>query len=245
VGAIHYRRVLAKNSIRLVASNTRGDVHVCQDDPEAKFAIAICQATHGPGLRVAACCGTLLPKGESVTEPSRDFYDEVQRRGGHFRERAFEFDKLAVGYSQKGFETLTYLNGGALVALPAALAFFKADIPRASIIWTGGAFIVGLTLVVVAQIMAFFTMAKRGEAEAFRYNEQRALVGALTDPARKADADKSLAAAESRRICSNRIRIAGLVFFVLSLLAFIIGCAKGGLAVMAAKEKIQVQINAE
>jgi hypothetical protein len=41
VGAIHHRCVLAKNSIRLVASNTRGDVHVCQDDPEAKFAIAL------------------------------------------------------------------------------------------------------------------------------------------------------------------------------------------------------------
>jgi hypothetical protein len=40
VGAIHHRCVLAKNSIRLVASNTRGDVRVCQDDPEAKFAIA-------------------------------------------------------------------------------------------------------------------------------------------------------------------------------------------------------------
>jgi hypothetical protein len=39
VWAIHHRCVLAKNSIRLVASNTRGDVHVCQDDPEAKFAI--------------------------------------------------------------------------------------------------------------------------------------------------------------------------------------------------------------
>jgi hypothetical protein len=31
---------LAKNSIRLVASNTGDDVHVCQDDPKAKFAIA-------------------------------------------------------------------------------------------------------------------------------------------------------------------------------------------------------------
>jgi hypothetical protein len=77
-------------------------------------------------------------KGDARTESPRDFYDGVERRGGAFREMAFEFDKLAVAYSQKGFETLTYLYGGALVALPAALAaFFKADIPRASIILTG------------------------------------------------------------------------------------------------------------
>jgi hypothetical protein len=50
VGAIHHRCVLAKNSIRLVASNTRGDVHVCQDDPEAKFAIMPISAAHGVQL---------------------------------------------------------------------------------------------------------------------------------------------------------------------------------------------------
>jgi hypothetical protein len=41
---------------------------------------------------------------KAVTEPPPDFYDEVGRRGSHFRERAFEFDKLAVSYSQKGYE---------------------------------------------------------------------------------------------------------------------------------------------
>jgi hypothetical protein len=105
-----------------------------------------------------------------MTEPPHDYYDEVERRGASFRDQAFEFDKLAVGYSQKGFETLTYLNGGALVALPAALAFFKADIPKVSIISTGAAFIIGLLLVVLAQLMAFFTMAKRGEAQEPRYH---------------------------------------------------------------------------
>jgi hypothetical protein len=182
---------------------------------------------------------------KAVTEPPPDFYDEVGRRGSHFRERAFEFDKLAVSYSQKGFETLTYLNGGALVALPAALAFFKADIPRASIISMGSAFIAGLLLVVLAQMMAFFTMAKRGEAEALRYSEQIHRVAALTVPDRQADAEKTFAASERRRINSNRFRLAGLAFFVGSLLAFIIGCTLGAVAVVDAKEKIEVKINAE
>jgi hypothetical protein len=162
-----------------------------------------------------------------VTTP-RDFFDEVDRRGGRFRERAFEFDKLAVAYSQKGFETLTYLNGGALVALPAALAFFKTDIPRASIIWTGGAFIIGLLLVVLAQMMAFFTMAKRAEAETLRYNEQFDRVAALTEPNRKIEAERAFVESERRRAHSNRFRHVGLVCFVGSLLAFILGCSLGG-----------------
>jgi hypothetical protein len=45
--------------------------------------------------------------------------------------------RFAIEYSKKGFETLTYLNGGVLVALPAALAFFKADVPASNIIAVG------------------------------------------------------------------------------------------------------------
>jgi hypothetical protein len=175
-----------------------------------------------------------------MTEPPRDYYDEIERRGGQYRDRAFEFDKLAVAYSQKGFETLTYLNGGALVALPAALAFFKADIPKASIIGVGGAFIAGLLLVVVAQIMAFFTMAKRGEAQELLYYEQAHWVAAKTEPGRQADARKSFADSESRRVRSNQVRVVGLVCFVASLLAFIVGCYLGAMAVVNAKEKIEV-----
>jgi hypothetical protein len=175
-----------------------------------------------------------------MTEPPRDFYDDVERRSGHFRERAFDYDKLAVAYSQKGFETLTYLNGGALVALPAALAFFKTDIPKIGIILTGGAFIIGLLLVVLAQIMAIFAMAKRGESQALRYDEHINRVAAVTHPDRLADAERYFAASELRRIASNQLRIVGLVFFVLSLIAFVIGCSFGALAVVTAKDKVEV-----
>jgi energy-coupling factor transporter transmembrane protein EcfT len=169
-----------------------------------------------------------------MTEPSRDYYDEIDRRGSIHREAAFEFDKLAAAYSQKGFETLTYLNGGALVALPAALAFFKADIPTRSIIAIAASFIIGLLLVVLAQVMAFFTMAKRSEAQEFRYNEQIHLVAG-----RQSDAQKSFATSESRRVGSNLFRRAGLVCFFLSLFAFIFGCSLGAMAVTAAKDKVE------
>jgi hypothetical protein len=88
-------------------------------------------------------------------------------------------------------------------------------------------------------------MAKRGEAEALRYNERIDRVAALTAPDRKADAGKNFAASERRRISSNRFRLAGLAFFIGSLLAFIIGCTLGATAVVAAKEKIEVKINAD
>jgi|SRR5665213_1852736 len=179
---------------------------------------------------------------ESPRDHYRDYHEDVERRGGMFREASFEYEKLAIGYSQKGFETLTYLNGGALVALPAALAFFKADIPRASVILTGGAFIIGLFLVVVAQLMAFFTMAKRGEAEALRYTEQAHRVAALTDPARQADAEAAFAESNRKLIRSNRIRFAGLAFFIGSLVAFVFGCSLGAMAVVTAKDRIQTTI---
>jgi hypothetical protein len=134
----------------------------------------------------------------TVTEPTPDFYDEVERRGAHYRDSALEFNKLAVAYSQKGFETLTYLNGGALVALPAALAFFKTDVARISIILVAAAFILGLLLVVLAQLMAFFTMAKRSESQELRYHEQVHRVAAQSDPERNRDAQRSFEDSEGR-----------------------------------------------
>ena len=67
----------------------------------------------------------------------------------------------------RALQLLTYLNGGALVAIPTALAFFKADVGRLDVLWTAGAFVLGLFFAVLAQGAAFFTMAKRAEAATF------------------------------------------------------------------------------
>jgi hypothetical protein len=176
------------------------------------------------------------------------FYEDFEKRGGPFRDQAFEFDKLAVDYSRKGFQTLTYLNGGALVAIPTAMAFFKADVAKLEILITAGAFILGLLSVVVAEICAFFTMAKRAEGQdAFRW-EQFNLVAALTLPNQTPlNIDYSTKAAERHAIGEQRNRtsdvwrLVGLVFFAASLVAFVGGCLSGGLAVMAAKEKVETR----
>ena len=65
---------------------------------------------------------------QRVDRLSSKFYEDFEKRAAPFRDRSFEYEKLAVDYSHKGFQTLTYLNGGALVAIPAAMAFFKADV---------------------------------------------------------------------------------------------------------------------
>jgi hypothetical protein len=81
---------------------------------------------------------------QRVDRVDNKFYEDFNKRDAPFRERAFEYEKLAVAYSEKGFQTLTYLNGGALVALPTAMAFFKADVTRSDVMCTAAAFIVGL-----------------------------------------------------------------------------------------------------
>jgi hypothetical protein len=174
------------------------------------------------------------------------FYEDFEKRGGSYRDRAFEYERLATDYSHKGFQTLTYLNGGALVAIPTAMAFFKADVAKREILITAGAFILGLLCVVIAEVCAFFTMAKRAEGqEEFRW-EQFHRVAALMYPHQTpANADNFAKAGnrhnagDRKQRTSNIWRLVGLAFFAGSLVAFVAGCGWGALAVMAAKENVE------
>jgi len=178
-----------------------------------------------------------------VEELDCKFHELVGKRADHHRARSFEFEKLTVEYSHKGFQLLTYLNGGALVAIPTALAFFKADVGRSEVLLTAGAFVAGLLFVLLAQVAAFFTMAKRSEASSFYASEQFQRVAAHQYPhqsaeclARISDADKDRANALARTASSNVWRQVGLAFFFLSLAAFVAGCGWGAWVVILAKE---------
>ena len=178
-----------------------------------------------------------------VEDLDSKFHEFVGKRADHHRARSFEFEKLTVEYSHKGFQLLTYLNGGALVAIPTALAFFKADVGRIDVLWTAGAFVAGLLFVLFAQVAAFFTMAKRAEASAFYASEQFQKVAAHQYPhqsaeslARITDAETDRTNALARIASSNVWRLTGLVFFFLSLAAFIAGCGWGARVVILAKE---------
>lgn len=165
------------------------------------------------------------------------------KRGEPHRGRSFEYEKLAVEYSHRAFQLLTYLNGGALVAIPTALAFFRADVARSDVLLTAGAFVAGLVLVLLAQGCALFTMAKRAEASMFSYHEQFNRAVALQNPshsqayADRMSASRNDSAMGSTRLArSNKSLTSALILVSLSLVAFLIGCGWGAWVVLLAKE---------
>ena len=178
-----------------------------------------------------------------VEDAESKFHEQVNKRGEPYRARAFEYEKLAVEYSHRGLQLLTYLNGGALVAIPTALAFFKADVGRADVLLTAGAFVLGLFFVVLAQVAAFFTMSKRAEASTFFSSEQFQRVAAVQHHHQSPQFAERMTAADSDRVIgSKRIfwsdisRLVGLAFFGISLAAFVAGCGWGAWVVILAKE---------
>ena len=180
---------------------------------------------------------------QRVEQIDSKFFDDFGKRGSPHAQQSFEYEKLAVDYSHKGFQTLAYLNGGALVAIPTAMAFFKADVSKADILITAGLFVLGLLFVVFAEGTAFFTMTTRSEAHAFFLWEQFQRVAALQFHQGSAPkAERSNAAAEQRNLASKRLgrsnvyRWAGIICFALSLVGFIAGCIWGAVTVMAAKQ---------
>ena len=132
------------------------------------------------------------------------FFENFEKRAGPHRDRGFDYEKLAVDYSNKGFQNLTYLNGGALVAIPAAMAFFKADVPKTDIMWTAVFFIAGLLAVVLAQGAAFFTMAKRSESQENYKNEQFNRIAALSFNHESPYHVERLGVADTERAAGNR-----------------------------------------
>lgn len=178
-----------------------------------------------------------------IEEIDTKFYEQVNKRGEPHKSRSFEYEKLAIEYSHRGLQLLTYLNGGALVAIPTALAFFKADVAREHVLLTASAFIVGLLFVVLAQVAAFFTMAKRSEASMFSSHEQFNRIAAFQNPTQSTEYATWMAAATSdgktaleRLNCSDAWRQVGIAFFGLSLIGFVIGCGWGARAVLLANE---------
>jgi hypothetical protein len=187
---------------------------------------------------------------QRVERIDNKFYEDAEKRGGPFRSLSFEYEKLAVDYSNRGFQTLTYLNGGALVAIPTAMAFFRADVAKSDVLLTAGLFIAGLFFVVLAQGAAFFTMAKRGEAHARLAWEQFHRVAALGYPHQStANTDSLSSAAQQHTDANARLRrsdiyrIAGLICFGASLIAFVIGCGWGASTVLAAKDRAETSID--
>jgi hypothetical protein len=79
--------------------------------------------------------------------------------------RCLSYEELAVEFATSALRASAYLNGGGLIAIPAAVALFKADVSetiglllRAAACWG-----LGLLLVTIAYALGFYAMARRAE----------------------------------------------------------------------------------
>jgi hypothetical protein len=178
---------------------------------------------------------------KTETEHRRQYFDGVSSMVDRHRRRAFEYEKEAIEYSKSAFTALTYLNGGGLLAMPTAVALFHANIETAKplLVHSGALYIIGLLCVVGAQGSAFFTMARRSEAEQFFSYEQKLLVDLTFYPDRYNAAEvHTIASTEKAKgnllvDKSNVHRAIGLFLFWASLAAFICGSAVSSLGLLA------------
>jgi hypothetical protein len=108
------------------------------------------------------------------------------------------------------------LNGGALVAIPTALAFFKTDLRPTAVIGTAAVFILGLIAVVIAHVCAFYVMARRSEAMASLRDEQIHTVVALAQPQNSQTQRDLLSQAANlgRRANTQQLQLRSMAFFM-------------------------------
>jgi hypothetical protein len=174
----------------------------------------------------------------SDEERRNQYFDGFEKMVDRHRDRGFDFEKEAIEYSKNAFTAPTYLNGGGLLAMPTAVALFHADLEKITptLIYSAGLFILGLLCVVGAQSCAFFTMARRSEAEQFYSSEQKLLLDATIYPDRVDVAQtRTLAIGERAKAVglvekSNMYRGIGLVRFLGLACAFCcrLHCRIGG-----------------
>ena len=178
---------------------------------------------------------------EQTIDSRRKYIEEFKDTVDRHRERAFEYESKAIDFANNAFRVLTYLNGGALVAIPTAVALFQADIAKVKLQLVYGAafFIAGLICIVAAQGAAFFTMARRSESEIFLQYEQMVSLGATHFPQSPEQQTKLIDEAKEfhtnavKKITrSNYWRRAGLIMFWISLGAFIFGSFFGARAIL-------------
>jgi hypothetical protein len=174
-------------------------------------------------------------------ERRRKYFQEYSDRVDRHRAREDDHRKHAFEFASNAMRAITYLNGGALVALPAAVALFKADPDKAKydLITAGLLFVAGLLSISIAQASTFFVLARREEAERFLAQQQITLLASVhyrSTPDVEAQRSKEAAACEQRSnqslVRSDQWRKAGLWSFWLALIFFVVGCCFGALAIL-------------
>ena len=171
----------------------------------------------------------------------RKYFEEYSDRVDRHRARESEHIKSALEFAASAMRAITYLNGGGLVAIPTAVALFRADPQKAKyhLIAAGLLFVAGLLSVVIAQAFAFFVEARRAEAEQILAQGQIIRLGAIHYPGtEELQAQRSTEAADCEKRAgekmnrSDRWRRLALLMFWIGLFCFVVGCYFGAHAIL-------------
>jgi hypothetical protein len=179
--------------------------------------------------------------GSHEGERRRKYFEEYGDRVDRHREQHFELDKRAIDFATSAMRALTYLNGGGLVAIPAAAALFRVDPQKTKqdLVIAGLLFVAGLLSIVFAQACAFFVQARRAEAEKLLERQQIVLLAAVHYPgtpdlqAQRATEAADCEQRSNKKVnISDRWRFGALVWFWLAVGFFIAGCIFGAVALL-------------
>jgi len=144
-----------------------------------------------------------------------------------------------IEFANGALRTLTYLNGGGLVAIPAAVALFHTDVTRVKVqlITAAILFLVGLLLVIAAQVGAFLALTQRAGGEYLAQQRQETLVEFTLHSSKQAvgfltSMNKLRAGAEARVMWEAVWLLLAGFLFCASFVFFIVGCSFGARALM-------------
>jgi hypothetical protein len=178
---------------------------------------------------------------DSDGERRRKYFEEYSDRVDRHREQHLEFDKRAINFAASAMRALTYLNGGGLVAIPAAAALFRIDPQKTKqdLIIAGLLFVAGLLSIVFTQGCAFFVQARRAEAEKLLERQQMVLLAAIHYPGTSdVQAQRTTEAADCEQRSNKKVRVSdrwrfgALVWVWLAVGFFIAGCIFGAVALL-------------
>lgn len=174
----------------------------------------------------------LMREGLESSKESRDWTQ-------HHSERAISYEARGIEFANSALRTLTYLNGGGLVAIPAAVALFHTDVTRVKVQLLTAAilFVAGLLLVIAAQVGAFLALTQRAGGEYLMQQKREALVEfALRSSKRVIEYLTSMkklsTGAEARAMWeAGWLLLAGFLFCA-SFVCFVVGCSFGARALL-------------
>jgi hypothetical protein len=180
-------------------------------------------------------------------EQREEFRREVERHVHPYIDAARETDKSAIELGQSVLRTSTLLNGGALVAVPAVVTLFGIDAKAITpnLLIAGGIFALGLVFCWLSSYAGFFALAHRADrdfalGEATRHN-LNLFYYYSNDETRKAETTAEIES-QNKQVARHhlgfvRYRLVAIIFFILSLEAFVSGNFLGGWSVLRAPVK--------